>query len=133
MNTPIICHDYFGRTYSFNEADYIDRESVYLVLLDNNRILMVEDAVSGRWEFPGGGVEQIEDTFTALEREVLEETGLIIIPEQSQFLVEFTEFFYDLSSRQPWKSLRKFFRATKYQGSLLERGNSDDMSAKLPL
>ena len=35
---------------------------------------------SGKWEFPGGKLDEGQDLNNALEREVLEETGLFIIP-----------------------------------------------------
>lgn len=34
----------------------------------------------GAWEFPGGKLDEGQDLSQALEREVLEETGLLIIP-----------------------------------------------------
>ena len=35
---------------------------------------------SGMWEFPGGKLDEGQDLSQALEREVLEETGLFILP-----------------------------------------------------
>lgn len=35
---------------------------------------------AGQWEFPGGKLDEGQDLSQALEREVLEETGLLILP-----------------------------------------------------
>ena len=41
------------------------------------RVLMIRSP-RGDWEFPGGQVEEGEDLITALQREVLEETGVTV-------------------------------------------------------
>lgn len=48
----------------------------------DGRVLLLrrrpEDFLGGLWELPGGGVEPGEELGQALEREVLEETGLTV-------------------------------------------------------
>ena len=56
-----------------------------IVLNDNNKILLIRRAkgdrwASGFWEFPGGKLDEGQDISHALEREVIEETGLLVIP-----------------------------------------------------
>lgn len=46
----------------------------YLILLRAN----TEKAFPGLWDFPGGKLEQGEDPYKSVEREVFEETGLRI-------------------------------------------------------
>lgn len=47
-----------------------------LIQNDNKEFLVVRDVDSGKWELPGGIIEDGEDRFAASEREVEEETGM---------------------------------------------------------
>ena len=49
-----------------------------LVTNSQGQVLLLKSPRDGDWEFPGGQVEEGETIPYALEREVLEETGLII-------------------------------------------------------
>jgi 8-oxo-dGTP diphosphatase len=51
------------------------RLAVRALIVRDGRLLMVHSRVQGDWKFPGGGVEPLETTSAALEREVAEETG----------------------------------------------------------
>ena len=44
------------------------------------QVLMLKSPRRGEWEFPGGQVEESETLTHALEREVFEETGIVIKP-----------------------------------------------------
>ena len=44
------------------------------------QVLMLKSPRYGDWEFPGGQVEESETLTHALEREVLEETGIVVRP-----------------------------------------------------
>lgn len=48
---------------------------------EQGQILMLKSPRYGDWEFPGGQVEESETLTHALEREVLEETGIIVRPK----------------------------------------------------
>ncbi len=56
-----------------------------IVLNENREILLLKRTESdswmpGKWELPGGKLDPGQDISNALEREVLEETGLVVIP-----------------------------------------------------
>lgn len=55
-----------------------------LVVNDSHRILVVKGWLSGnnRWELPGGGLHAGEDPTEGACRELREETGLVITPDQ---------------------------------------------------
>lgn len=45
---------------------------------DQGQVLLIKSPRYGDWEFPGGQVEEGETVIRALEREVLEETGITV-------------------------------------------------------
>lgn len=56
---------------------------VSVVVLDGDRVLLVQEEkpdVRGKWNLPGGALEQAEAPFDGAVREVQEETGLVIEP-----------------------------------------------------
>jgi len=71
------------------------------------------------WCPPGGGIKFAETAHQALEREFLEETGLIIKPRQLLFVNEFLE--------PPLHAMELFFM-TQILGGELEMGKDPEMS-----
>lgn len=58
-----------------------NRPSARGVIINNGKLAMIHSLKYDYYKFPGGGIEKNEDKKTALIREVLEETGLVVIPE----------------------------------------------------
>jgi ADP-ribose pyrophosphatase YjhB (NUDIX family) len=93
------------------------RVSVYCVYFDaHNEVLLVKDANSLLWGFPGGGIEPSESHDNALHREFTEETGMIM---QGASLYIATQ---DSNVRQ-----RYFYKIESIEGRLNKLGNDDDI------
>ena len=54
------------------------------VIVKDDKIILAkrkeDDALAGKWEFPGGKIEEGEDPFQALVREIREELGIDVEP-----------------------------------------------------
>jgi 8-oxo-dGTP diphosphatase len=81
---------------SENEANgYNVREAVRAVVIDNdNKIALLYVAKEDYYKLPGGGIEELEDKETALERECLEEIGckVEVIDEVGE-VIEYRKMF----------------------------------------
>ena len=56
-----------------------------VILNKEKKILLIKRSLKGYyapglWEFPGGKLDEGQDLSSALEREVIEETGLLVLP-----------------------------------------------------
>ena len=73
--------------HTFDDKDYnpewqrFSREAVRAVILQNNKIALVQSKTDGFYKFPGGGINKGENHIETLVRETHEETGLTIIPQ----------------------------------------------------
>lgn len=91
--------------------------SVYCVYFDaHNEVLLVKDANSLLWGFPGGGIEPHESHDNALRREFAEETGMIM---QGMSLYITTQ---GSNGKQ-----RHFYKIESVSGHLQIQGNDDDI------
>ena len=59
-----------------NRAIVLDKKGKILIIKRSD----IDSWRPGYWEFPGGKLDEGQDISNALEREVLEETGLVVIP-----------------------------------------------------
>lgn len=76
-----------------------------IVLNDSNKFLLIQRAeddrhLPGLWEFPGGKLEEGRDLSHALEDEVLEETGLTVLP-----ITRVSDMHSRLLTEGPYKGL----------------------------
>jgi 8-oxo-dGTP pyrophosphatase MutT (NUDIX family) len=72
MNFDMIIEDPIPKNFDRT----IERTAIRAIILENNRILLVQ-SIRGDFKFPGGGLEESESHEECLIREVREETGYI--------------------------------------------------------
>jgi 8-oxo-dGTP pyrophosphatase MutT (NUDIX family) len=86
-----------------------------LVFNDEEQILVVENTLNNRYEFPGGGVDIHESFEEGLIREVWEETGLSVAIDH--FILFDDEFFLTPSGKH-WHTIKCFYRCHALSGEL---------------
>ncbi|MFA6215316.1 MAG: NUDIX domain-containing protein [Patescibacteria group bacterium] len=89
---PIECLTLEGGKKMIPKEKLIFRPAAYAVIIDDGKILLCSTKSTGKYWFPGGGVNLGETLVSAMEREVLEETGIKI--EIEKFLAFREVFFY---------------------------------------
>lgn len=101
-------------------TESISRDSAHAILIKDGKILIVRRSHNDPWmphhyAFPGGNIENGENTVEGLCRECAEEIGLSIKPENCKFLS-------DISS----KLRHKFYLITQFDGNLRLNNEHDD-------
>ena len=122
------CRDILGEVHLVAAHDLVNRHSAYAVHVCDGAVLLVQDPTGHAWHLPGGGVEPGESLIDALVREVMEETGLHVVPPVQE-LLSWTEHFYDVVTEQGWRSMRTCFLVPIVRGELRRCGNGDDVLA----
>lgn len=89
------------RLLTLDLRDYTDdmpvfeKDTVRAIIMREGRISMQLSGI-GEYKIPGGGVEGSESHIIALQREVREEMGLIVIPESVEEIGEVLEIRQDV-------------------------------------
>lgn len=104
------------------------RPGAYGITFDEaRRVLLVSDPFDGkRWSLPGGAVEPGETLVAALQREFIEETGLVVAVGA---VVANRDEFAIMPTGQPVHSVLHFYLVEVTGGTLLETGNDFDTGA----
>lgn len=88
----ITCNAFFGGTKQVSKDKLQFRPAVYGLILYEEKVLLMNTILTGRYSLPGGGIELGERMEDTLRREVQEETGLEI--EVGRFAGFKEDFFY---------------------------------------
>lgn len=75
----IINHELWCKNNLNLDGKIYYREAVRGIILKENKILLVYSDINKDYKFPGGGIEDGEDAYSALKREILEESGAHLI------------------------------------------------------
>ena len=103
----IECTTLYGEKKLVSAESLIFRPSVYGFIEFNGKILVMKMKSTGKYTFPGGGIEKGETFVAALKREIQEEIG-IETTEEEFFAVQENFFFYD-PWNEAWHSLLFFY------------------------
>lgn len=88
----ISCKNNFDQIVHLPKDKFIFRPSVYGVVFNKGKVLLVRNKSNGKYWFPGGGAEIGEKLDEALKRELKEETNLKI--NIGELLLFKENFFY---------------------------------------
>lgn len=125
-NKYIISRDINGKEYKEDIKTLSWRPSVYGVLIENNKVLLLKQFGDG-YDFPGGGIELHENIEEALIREYWEETGLEIKVRE---LITCESNFHRFRSLDISKNCILIYYVCEKIGGQLSKDNFDDWEKK---
>lgn len=94
MNKTVECTTLYGKKKLVETEKLIFRPAAYSLVMNKEKILLVNTKSTGKWFFPGGVIEKGERIAECLLREVFEETG-IKISVGKMFSCREDFFYYD--------------------------------------
>ena len=112
-----------------DDMPVFEKYTVRAIIMRDGRLSM---QLSGRGEYkiPGGGVEGDESHVVALQREVREETGLIILPESVREIGEILELREDVFSKGTKYICHSYFYFCDVEDRTVETQMTDSEIAK---
>lgn len=101
-------------------AESTAKDSAHAVLIKDGKILIIRRSAADAWmpqhyAFPGGKIENSENTADGLARECKEELNLVIKPENFKFLQSISD-----------KLGHKFYLTTDFEGDIRLNNEHDD-------
>lgn len=119
----IVCSTLYGKKKLVAMDKISVRRGVYAVIVHEERILLVRLGHTGKYWFPGGGLEAGETLAEALSREVYEETGLTVA--LGDVVTEVENHWYDDTCDQAFKTIGIFVRCQPLPYELSITANPD--------
>ncbi|MFA5134865.1 MAG: NUDIX domain-containing protein [Patescibacteria group bacterium] len=113
-NKIVMCDDIFGNLYRIPARKLQFRPSVYGIIVERGKVLLSK--IFGGYDLPGGAIELHETIEQALIREIWEETGFKVKPQQ--LLSSNSNFFVLVTTKQPVNSIQLYYRCKKLSGRL---------------
>ncbi|QHQ63525.1 NUDIX domain-containing protein [Anaerocolumna sedimenticola] len=104
--------DYIGildRKNYDKKWDRITRVAIRGIIESDGKIALIHSGKNGEYKFPGGGMEAGESREETLIREVLEETGLMVVPETIKYYGKFKEIKKDNEQCKIFEQLSYYY------------------------
>jgi 8-oxo-dGTP diphosphatase len=125
-----LCRDIYGNSVTLPLEKMIFRNSVYGLILNEDKLLLVRTRSTGLFAFPGGGIELGEPLAEALHREIREETGIRVEIGELATLSE--DFFYYNPADEAYHALLLFYWCQPLSTTLLSDGDVYDEESEAP-
>ncbi len=128
---PVIeCLTLDGRRKAIQKDSLVLRPAAYAIIVNEGRLLLLRLRHTGKYHFPGGGIDAGERIEETLRREVKEETGIDIeVGDLAHFQEDF--FYYDPSSTA-YHGLHFYYGCRPKTTELIADDQVDDASAERP-
>jgi ADP-ribose pyrophosphatase YjhB (NUDIX family) len=94
------------------------RLSCTAAVLDGGKVLVARRAEDGCWCFPGGGIDAGESVKEACEREVFEETGLVVAVNKLIAVTSDPHRVFEYPDGNRWHTIDLLFSAVVLHGVL---------------
>jgi ADP-ribose pyrophosphatase YjhB (NUDIX family) len=120
----IECNTNRGNKIKISANTLVFRPSVYAIIINNGKALMLEKLDRKKIFCPGGGVNPGESLEEALKREVKEETGIEIKVEK--FLSFKEDFFYNENIKEAYHKLLFYYLCSPSTFNLFRNENIDE-------
>src|SRR3989344_1977575 len=118
-----VCITLYGKKKLVPQEKLIPRHSVYALILNDDKILLVNTKSTNKYWFPGGVIDNEESKEEALKREVLEEAGIEV--EVEKLLTEVESYFYFDHTDEAYHQYSSFYICKPKQIDLSGDTNTD--------
>jgi nucleoside triphosphatase len=126
----ITAKDNFGSYINLPGDKFVFRPSIYGVIINQGRVVLMKNKRNQKYWFPGGGLELGETIEEALKREIREETGLEV--EVKELLLFKENFFYYQPLDEAYHAFLFFFACETAMTNLISDNKVDDYEAEKP-